>query len=557
VEPRSSVLGKRGVRRTVIVLAFAVAVLAASAQPAPAAVIGLTQVAPQSAFTSANKGITATCPAGMNVLSAGADTTPGQGEVVIDQITPSADLRSVRVRAHEDDTATPSDWYIQAFATCAYPPPGLVRVTATTASNSASKGINATCPAGKKLFGIGADLSVSNGNVLIDRLSPNSALTALTAHAVEDEDGTTASWALHAYAICATPVAGMERVMVTEAQNAPVSSNTQVACPGGKGLLGAGGQINGAAGQIVLDAVYSDPGLTKAGFAAWEDETGTGTSWSLTTYGICAPRAALLKTTDAAEADSSGAFTGPHCPEGQEGYGVGYRFLGASGQVWPTWVIPFYNDDVLFGSIDHGSFVLAYPDANGASDPWSLEAQSVCATPLAGTELVAEVSDFDNTPARQAVSATCPLGKNVVAGGGRAVELIDPPNRRGESMIEAFAPESTLTSVDVRAIPAPLPQYTGQVDTEAAVQCATPPPGLELVTNVSFTSSVDKVRQAACPPAKHVIGSGAQTVNGFGRVVLDQVDIKPDLSAVTASASEIEGGTSREWSLRVYAICIT
>ena len=34
-------------------------------------------------------------------------------------------------------------------------------------------------------------------------------------------------------------------------------------------------------------------------------------------------------------------------------------------------------------------------------------------------------------PGEADVSVTCPLGKNVVAGGGRAVELIDQSNRQG------------------------------------------------------------------------------------------------------------------------------
>ena len=51
---------------------------------------------------------------------------------------------------------------------------------------------------------------------------------------------------------------------------------------------------------------------------------------------------------------------------------------------------------------------------------------------------------------------------------------------------------------------------------------------------------------ASCPATKFVIGSGAQITNSFGRVVLDRVDIKPDLSSVTASGSEVEGGTSAQ-----------
>jgi hypothetical protein len=541
---RGIVLGKRPVRGAVIVLACAVAALAASAQRAPAAVIGLTQVAPQSASSSVNKGITATCPAGMKVLSAGADATPGDGEVVIDQITPAADLRSVRVRAHEDDTATSSSWFVQAFATCAYPPAGLVRVTAATPSNSASKGIVATCPAGKKLFGIGADLSVSTGQVLIDKLAPNAALTALTAHAVEDEDGTTASWALRAYAICATPIAGMQRVLVTEAQNAPLSADVQVACPAGKGLLGAGGQINGAAGQIVLDAVYSDPGLTTAGFAAWEDETGTASSWGLTTFGICAPRAALVTASETGIGDFGGE-TLAQCPANQNGYGAGFDIFAGFGQVAPRRVSPRISDTT------EGSDIVAFPDQTGPPGLWELTAQSVCATPFLGTIYAIDSTEVEETPVRQTISVTCPTTTSVIAAGGQMLAS------SRDAHLEAFVPDSTLTSVTARAMARP--DGGGDISiTSADAQCAPPPPGLELRTAVSAVDSESqKATGVGCPATKHVIGSGAEIVNGFEHVALDAVEISDDLSAVTATAFEDEVGLSRTWSLRVYAICIT
>ena len=132
--------------------------------------------------------------------------------MVIDEFTPAADLRTVHARAHEDDTGTGDAGSSRPTRHCAYPPPGLERVMAATPSNSSSKGIVAKCPTGKKLFGVGADFDVTTGEVLIDNLTPNSGLTAVTAHATEDEDGTAANWSLRAYAICATPIVGMERV---------------------------------------------------------------------------------------------------------------------------------------------------------------------------------------------------------------------------------------------------------------------------------------------------------------------------------------------------------
>ena len=45
-----------------------------------------------------NKAATVSCPAGKKVLSAGADVNPGNGDVLIDDVHPNADLQSVTVQ---------------------------------------------------------------------------------------------------------------------------------------------------------------------------------------------------------------------------------------------------------------------------------------------------------------------------------------------------------------------------------------------------------------------------------------------------------------------------
>ena len=81
---------------------------AVAAGDANAALVGLVRVAPFTASTSAAKSITATCPAGKRVVGAGADTSPGDGRVLIDSIRPDATLSSVTLHAAEDETGTAS-----------------------------------------------------------------------------------------------------------------------------------------------------------------------------------------------------------------------------------------------------------------------------------------------------------------------------------------------------------------------------------------------------------------------------------------------------------------
>ena len=65
--------------------------------------------------------VTATCPAGKNLLSTGAEVTGGSGEIVIDDVRPAAALTNVTVTGIEDDSGTVFDWNVTAYAICANP----------------------------------------------------------------------------------------------------------------------------------------------------------------------------------------------------------------------------------------------------------------------------------------------------------------------------------------------------------------------------------------------------------------------------------------------------
>jgi hypothetical protein len=73
--------------------------------------------------SSANKSATVSCPAGTRVHSAGGQLTPAaSGQVnrslVIDNVAIDAQLRSVTVRAVEDETGTAATWSVRALALC-------------------------------------------------------------------------------------------------------------------------------------------------------------------------------------------------------------------------------------------------------------------------------------------------------------------------------------------------------------------------------------------------------------------------------------------------------
>ncbi len=318
----------------VLALAFAI-VLAGPVHGASAALVGLQRSAPATPPDSAgSKEVTAFCPAGKQLLGAGGDTTPGDGDVLLDDIRPSADLKTLKVNAVEDPDGASQSWFVQAFAICAVPPPGLERVAATSALNSANKSVVATCPAGRRLLGTGAEVNGGNRHVLLEDITPNSGLTAVTVKAVEDESGTSGNWSVIAYAICAQPVAGLERVSLTSDVDSTAPKVVEAECPLGKQVVGMAGNINSPNGQVVLDAVFADAELTTVGFAAGEDDTGNTANWGLTAFAICANSAERVVDVSAADSTASRA-AGAECQlsTGHKLTGLGGDITGAIGQV--------------------------------------------------------------------------------------------------------------------------------------------------------------------------------------------------------------------------------
>ena len=82
-----------------------------------------TQASATTPASSVNKSATVSCPVGTQVHSAGGQLLPaGSGPVdpslVIDKVAIDAQLRSVTVRAVEDETGTAANWAVRALALC-------------------------------------------------------------------------------------------------------------------------------------------------------------------------------------------------------------------------------------------------------------------------------------------------------------------------------------------------------------------------------------------------------------------------------------------------------
>jgi hypothetical protein len=521
-----------------VLLGVAVVLAVGAAQGASAAVVGIERVGALSASDSANKSATVSCPAGKKVLGAEADVNPGNGDVLIDDVRPSADLQSVTVNALEDESGTSANWTVSALATCAFPPPGLERVSATSPLNSTNKSVAATCPSGKRVLGVGADLNTFVGQVLLDDMRPDAGLTNVTVNALEDETGNSTNWSVTAYAVCAAPVQGLTRVSATSPLDSTSNRVVRAPCPGGKQLTGAGGDINTFNGQVVLDATFSELDASGSGFAAFEDDTGNPASWSLTAYAICANSEQRVVAKSASNTVIK-KFAQPTCATGQRLTGAGGELVGGFGSALIAGYLIPPEDPTTIADFQ---MVSSIGPAGGQANAWSETAYALCATPLPGLAAVQTATGGTTSSLR----SSCPSPKKLVGTAG-GVELAE-----GGTVPDGYVPASDLGSMTLTAI-------SNNEVMEADAFCAIPPPGLQLVSATSPTTSEENGTSAtaACPAGKHLTGTGARVNNGNNQVVIDDMRPNPALTSVTVSGFEDQDGYDQDWSVTAFAICVS
>jgi hypothetical protein len=275
-------------RNLIHTFAASVAIFGALTGAAHASVPGLQRVSASSLSDSLpGKDRFVGCPAGQQVLGGGARIFPGNGQVVVDGITPESALAGVRVHGFEDADGTSLRWQVDGFAICADPLPGLVQVDTTSPENSFDKVAVAACPAGKQLIGAGAETNGGNGEVAIDDLIPNLVKNTVSTFGIEEHEALGSKWTITAHALCADPLPGLE---LRTLQSGPLSSNQGVvlSCSAGKKLLGLGGEITGGFGNVVMDDLTPNATLTGASIGAREIQGGTVDEWKLKGYAICA-----------------------------------------------------------------------------------------------------------------------------------------------------------------------------------------------------------------------------------------------------------------------------
>jgi hypothetical protein len=270
----------------------------AGATPA-SAVSGLVKAPTAASATNSvsPKTETTVCPAGKRVVGGGgwAFTTnvADSNRVMLTRLEPVhiASGDSYVVTGAETDPGIAGTWWLEAYAICAYPLPGLHIVPATTVSSSSPmQATAAVCPGGERVLGTGGKIANAGGQVglQVARASGSGDIARVQAH--EDANGYAGIWNVTGYAICVPPPPGYQVVYGASPQTASESTKVAFAvCPSGKRVHGAGAAIsNTAPGGVTLQVVYPFNDLTQVEAVAVEN-TPASQNWDyIVAQAICA-----------------------------------------------------------------------------------------------------------------------------------------------------------------------------------------------------------------------------------------------------------------------------
>lgn len=173
-------------------------------------------------------------------------------------------------------------------------------------------------------------------------------------------------------------------------------------CPTGKRVLGGGGFITGGNRKVHFTRLQALGSSDQFTTVAAENGTYTA-AWQVHAYAICGTAPAGLEYTsfltlsDSADSKTATAT----CPAGKKLLSTGGRVLNGNGRVVLNGMVP--------SATLTSNTTTAYEDQAGFAGNWSLHSYGVCATALAGLQLVQASTVADSSD--DVVQAVCPIGK--------------------------------------------------------------------------------------------------------------------------------------------------
>ena len=248
------------------------------------AFIGLYQVnAVSPANANSPKNVSAACAPGDDIVSVMGQVNNGAGDVLLTRAY--IDAAGGGTASGIEAIPTGVAWTVEVTLVCA-PAGALVNrsmVQTVSASNMNDKFQTAACPAGDNIVGGGYFLTDAFGNVSIDEVTYNAAMTQLSVTAYDN--AAVGNYTLTTQAVCADPLPISDYWNATSALNPTSPKSTNGApCPIGSQVSAVGGVITGALGAASIATLTPLP--VGGGIVAREVGPFAG-NWSLQMQRIC------------------------------------------------------------------------------------------------------------------------------------------------------------------------------------------------------------------------------------------------------------------------------
>lgn len=242
-----------------------------------------------------------------------------------------------------------------------------------------------------------------------------------------------------AIAVSAAPASAVAAPFTVNNQSASNSTSPKTivaSCPSGTRLYGVSPYLVNGLGDVTLDDVRPDAGLTSATVAAYENGS-TGQAWAVGVDAICgSPTANLQRVAVTSASNSSSPKTvSATCPSGTRLYGLGAELTGAVGNV-------FFDD--MRPSTGLTSVTIAAYENGSYGSTWNVTAYAICANPAATMTMVSSTGPTDSqSPKDERV--TCPSGTHLHGVGGELTGAV------GNVTMEDLQVTAALVGNDVKA----------------------------------------------------------------------------------------------------------
>lgn len=193
--------------------------------------------------------------------------------------------------------------------------------------------------------------------------------------------------------------------------NAVVSQFAQATCPMGLNLVGAGGQVNGGGGNVVMTDVI--PNVATDAVTVWGHTKGAfGGMWEVVAVAICEPVAGVVQISVTSAFNGAAVkVVNPVCPAGTNLTGLGWELVNGNGEVFPDTAVPAPGlGGATIGATENGAYM----------PPWLIRGFALCAPPAGfSPQRLAAVNGPNGVSPKQAVTPACPAGTTLFGVGGQ------------------------------------------------------------------------------------------------------------------------------------------